>query len=284
MLKHSGATLVEMIVALTLTGLVFGSATVSFLRQQQTHRLARLTTGADAQLSAAMTIINTELSVLDREADLVASEARDTAIQFRAPIGFTVACTLGTGMLTLAHDTGASPLVALASPPKAGDSLWWRRDTTWSPALITAVGVASGPCAAPLTWLMKGASIALSVPDTIPVGTPVRITRQTRYSFYKASDGTWQLGFREASGIPSRFAPPQPVVGPVVLRSGSRHSTFRYFDTTGVELVAGLTGIPAGSISRIRITTFALVPGQMWWRDSLRVDSIDVALLHARGH
>jgi hypothetical protein len=114
--------------------------------------------------------------------------------------------------------------------------------------------------------------------DTIPAGAPVRITRPTRYSFYRSGDGTWQLGFREWTETTGSFSAPQPVAGPFLRNSDGRRSRFRYFASSGEELVG--TGVER-AVSRIRLLTYALTVAREAGQDSVRADSIDVALSHA---
>ena len=71
-----------------------------------------------------------------------------------------------------------------------------------------------------------------------PGGTPVRITRQERYLFYRASDGARYLGISEWSATLGRFAPPQPIAGPFERASrGSARTSFVYFDAAGALMV-----------------------------------------------
>ncbi len=283
MLNQRGFTLVELIVAIALAAIIFGAATTSLLKQQQSNRYSRALTDADAQLSASIGVLGEQLSSIDRGSDLVDGEARDTALQIRAPIASALACTSASAIVTVSGDTSVVPLSGMLSTPKLGDSLWWRADSTWHGALVTSVAGGSGSCTAPFAALDAQWRLGLSAPDTIPVGSMLRITRHTRYSLYHATDGTWQLGFRESSGIPARFAASQPVVGPLVPRAGLRRTGFRYFDDTHTELLPSAAGVPAPSVARVRVTVWSLLVGRRPGTDSLRADSIDIALLHAHG-
>ena len=282
MLKR-GATLVELLVALTLGALVMGAATISMLRQQKNATRVRATSETDLQLTAATRVIGDQLSALEQAADLAAGEASDTALQFRAPIVASLACTASSGMVTIAGDTATVPVAGSAASPKAGDSLWWRGDSLWNGTLITAVSSSSITCSNPITRLSATQKLTLARPDTVPVAAALRVTRQTRYALYKASDGTWQLGFRESTGIPARFAAPQPVIGPLIPTLGSRRTGFRYFDDADNELLPGGGSAPTARIARIRLTSFAILGAHSAGQDSVRADSIDVALRHATG-
>ena len=106
----------------------------------------------------------------------------------------------------------------------------------------------------------------------------LRVTRPTRYAFYRAGDGTWQLGFREWSEASGSFSAPQPIAGPFVRSSAGHRSRFRYFDSSGEELTG--PGIER-SVSRIRIHTYALTGAYEAAYDTVRADSTDEALQRA---
>ena len=283
MLSRAGLTLVEVLVALTLAALVLGTATVSVLGQQRAHARLRAVLDADAQISAAMTVLGEQLGMLNVRQDLMSGEARDSALQFRAPVASAIACAGWAGRTTLAADpAGSVPLLGVASLPRTGDTLWWLGDSAWVGGAITAVTNNPVTCASPLGAMSGELQVTLARPDSIASGTPLRITRQTRYGVYRASDGTWHLGFREWSSKPPGFPSPQPVVGSLI-RTGSRRSGFRYFDDTGAELDQGTSGADVTRVARIRFTAHAFVPVHDRGRDSVRTDSIDIVLQHARG-
>ena len=122
--------------------------------------------------------------------------------------------------------------------------------------------------------------LAFATPDTVPRAAPVRITRQARYSFYHAGDGTWQLGLAEWSEVLHAFAPPQPVAGPFVVgASGGVRSGFRYFDAAGAELATTGQGALVGLVARVRVTVVTAGTASGGSASAIR-DSVDVALAH----
>jgi hypothetical protein len=281
-----GTTLVELVVALTLGAIVLGTAGVSVLRQQRSARhVAGLAAGA-AQSGVASSLVPAELADLVPSAgDLVAGEARDTALQLRVPIATGVSCgsTVGVAVLSMSDGDDLAPAGA-SGPPRAGDSLWWYADAARSWRVRRIADVRSAPVSC--SPLMSGSGtvlqLALADVDTIPVGALLRVTRPFRYVIYRSGDGSWQLGLREWSEATWRFAPPQPIVGPFARPQGTGVRTgFRYFDAEGEELPAGGAGVEVGRIARIRITAIALVRQALGGGDSLRVDSADVALQRA---
>jgi prepilin-type N-terminal cleavage/methylation domain-containing protein len=283
--RLQGMTLVELLVALTLAAIVFGAATSSSLRQQRSHVNIIASTDADAQIRAATLVLAGQLDLLDPVAgDLVQGEAQDTAMQVRAPVAQSLACSREVGAATLLPDVvGSVGVGGAVSTPRTGDTLWWLADTAWHAERIVGVNGVNSACA---NGLGSGQTIQLIVAtaDTIDAGSPLRVTRQTRYSIYRASDGTYQLGNREWNDSTHRFAAPQPVAGPLLPRSGARRTGFRYFDAAGAELTTAGGPIDVRSIARIRISAQSVVAVHSAPGDSVRVDSVDVALHHAVGH
>jgi hypothetical protein len=289
-LRHRrGATLAELLVALTLGAVVLGTASASVLRQQRTTRRVAGIVGGAAQGRVASLLIPAELADLAPSAgDIASGEARDTALQLRTAIATGVACDDAVGHAVLALSDGDDLAAGgVASSPRAGDSLWWYADASsgWRARRVTDVRGEPQPCPA-RTGGGRGTALrlALSDRDTIPAGALLRVTRPLAYVVYRAGDGSWQLGVREWSDATGRLAPPQPLAGPFArgLRTGVR-TGFRYFDADDFELGPGLTGTDMGRIARIRITTVALTRSAIASEDSLHVDSADVALQRARG-
>jgi len=285
MLNRRAATLVELLVALTLAGVVLGSATTSVLRQQRAHARIVAVSGSDAQLRAATSVLAGQLALLDPAAgDLAPGEADDSVLQFRSPVAASLACDRAIGSVTFLPDpAGTVTFGGAASLPRSGDSLWWLGDSAWSGARITGVVTMAAACSVPISSAGDALHLTLfGSGDTIPAGAPLRITRQTRYGVYRASDGSWQLGFREWNESSGSFSAPQPIAGPLLFRSGGRRSGFRYFDALGQELAPANGTMDAKRVARIRITTQSLVAVRERGQDSVRSDSVDVALHHAR--
>lgn len=278
-------TLVELLVALALAAIVLGAATSSSLRQQRSHANIIAGTDADAQIRAATLVLAGQLDLLDpMVGDLVQGEAQDTAMQVRAPIAQSLACTREIGAATLLPDVPGSVGVGGAvSTPRAGDTLWWLADTAWHAERIVGANSVRSACANGL-GAGQTTQLILGGRDTIDGGAPLRVTRQTRYSIYLASDGTHQLGVREWNDSTHRFAAPQPVAGPLLARNGTRRTGFRYFDASGAELTTASGPIDVRSVARIRITAQSVVAVRSAPGPSVRVDSVDVALHHAVGH
>lgn len=278
MLSRRGATVVELLVALTLASIVLGSASSSLLRQQQTHSRIADVRGADGQLHGATAILAGQLALLE-PGDLALGMATDTSLQFRAPVAHGIAC-------------GAAPGLAIALPPVAGaqwtedeiagvrpgDSLWWYADSSWRSAQVSDVATVAVRCTAPVAASGNGEQLTLGPLDTIPPGAPLRITRQIRYTIYRSGNGTWQLGLREWNPQSRSFSAPQPVAGPLLLLAGARKTGFRYHDQSGIEVLPIAGPIDVRRVARIRVMASSRVTIRTFTDDSIRTDSVDVAL------
>ncbi len=285
-----GATLSELLVAITLGALVLGTASASVLRQQRGARRVAGIAGGAAQTRAGSLLMPAELADLTPSAgDLVSREARDTALQLRSAVATGVACdsAVGHAVLALADDDELAP-GGVATPPRTGDSLWWYADASsgWRAQRITDVRNVTAPCSVRVGGTGQGSALRLALTDrdTIPAGAVVRVTRPTVYVIYRSGDGSWQLGIRDWSEATQQFAPPQPLAGPFARRTDTGLRTgFRFFGTDDSELSGGTGAAEMGPVARIRITTVALVRSAIAGSDSLHVDSADVALQRSSG-
>jgi len=283
-LTGRGTTLVELLVALAVGGVVLAAAsvTVGHLGREGSASLAR--SRGESQERAALALVPAALEGLSPAAgDLAAGEARDTALQLRVAIAQGVACDSAVGQVALsAADSSDERFTVLAAAPRAGDSLWWwpPGGESWIARRVTSVSSGTATCAADGGGAQPVLRLAFATPDTVPRAAPVRITRQARYSFYHAGDGTWQLGLAEWSEVLHAFAPPQPVAGPFVVgASGGVRSGFRYFDAAGAELATTGQGALVGLVARVRVTVVTAGTASGGSASAIR-DSVDVALAH----
>lgn len=254
MLRHRpesrapGFTLVELLVAMTVAGVVVSLVTLIGLRQQRL--LSDLSNDASlaAQLHEAATILPVDIRALSPAAGDV-RDARDTALEMRSTIASGVVCDTAARSLVLPPATdGADTYASYTSPIEAGDSVWLFTPgdsmDTWQPRAITSVGSASpgqcatgGPLLADSLLRRLRVSIVFDSTSTIVVapGRPLRVTRPVRYSLYRSSDGAWSLGAREWNPAQSRFNGIQPVAGPL-LPASAHGLGFAYLDSAGAAM------------------------------------------------
>jgi prepilin-type N-terminal cleavage/methylation domain-containing protein len=281
-----GVTLLELMVAIALSAIVLGSATASLLRQQRTAAAQSARREAESQNRAGLLALPAMLAGLSPAVgDLAPGEARDTALQVRAELLNGFACDSSASRVILAAaDTGGASLTGVASLPQAGDTLWWypTGESAWAVRRVTGVDAVAGVCGLVGQGTRSLVRIAFAGADTVPRGAPVRLTRQMRFSVYRAGDGSWQLGTSEWSEVLQRFAPPQPIAGPF-LRSGpgGPRTGFRYFDATGAELSTLAQSAVVAQVARIRVTVLSPERSAGSQAGATRSDSADVALARA---
>jgi type II secretory pathway pseudopilin PulG len=279
------ATLVELLVALTLAGLVLGTASRSVLMQQRSSRRLASAASSDAQSRAASDLLRSQLSLVAPKAGDFSGEQSDTALQLRAPVALGAVCASSAGSAVISvDDREEAPTGATMSPPRAGDSLWWYPDgkASWVGQRLSNASAGDDDCPPLHTVSAPSLRVRLSAADTLPLGAPVRITRQIRYDIYHGSDGRWSLGGRDWNDATHAFAPPQPIAGPFVRQAPNGERTgFRFFDADEMELGVGGGSFDVARIARIRLTLFSRLTSAPPFGDDVRRDMLEIAL---RGH
>ena len=257
--RRTGATLLELLVALTLVAVIAAGVARSRAATRSAGTRAIADAGARQQRRAAMAALPATLLALAPAAGDV-RVAEDTALEVRATLGSAVLCAVDSsaGVATLSGIVDDSPWL---SPPHAGDTLLvlgHQVTGEWAWRSLAAIGDASaahGPCLADAptvsTWRTPIAPVAPVTPvapvATVPAlaatpalvrGAAVRLVRRVRWSVYRAGDGRWYLGYREAGA--TGLSGVQPVSGPhdvpPVGESGARRAaaiSFAYRDALG---------------------------------------------------
>jgi len=271
-------SLVELLVALSLGGIVLSVATGSMLRQQRGVRWIEGLGSAELQVRPVMHLLADELSSLDAAAgDVAAGQASDTALQLRAMVAASLSCDSASS-LTLLPETSATPALAgSARAPAVGDSVWLYGGATsgWRARSVTGVLRVTTACAVPTSAPGPAFRLVLDGSANAAAGTPVRVTRWERWVVYRGGDGRWYAGIRDYSPATARFLAAQPIAGPFLraVRNGAR-TGFRYFDASGSALDPD--GTNERSIARVRLTALSVVPTT--GTDSVRLDSADAVL------
>lgn len=246
--RRRGLTLVELVAAMVVAGIVLAVVTNIALRQQRAF-VALL---GDAALAGRLRDAASMLPMDIRGAAVAAGdlhEATDTSIEVRETIAGAVVCdTLGSTLVLAPPAVGAATFATSVAATQAGDTAWLLSlgDSVpgWRSHRVTAVGsTRAGQCAAGGPQLagpaLAAARTTVSLDSAPPlatlVGVPVRITRPIRFSFYRSADGNWYLGARDWNSASVRFNTIQPVAGPFQAPT-TRAPAFRWFDSTGTSL------------------------------------------------
>ena len=255
--RRRGATLMELLVAVTLLAIV-GSATAAAVRMQTGVR-ARVAgrVSAATQHREAIAPLLADLAVLSLAAgDIPPGAARDSTLDLRATIaqGHVCSAAIGAGeTLWISLRTAASSRTIVA-----GDSVWlYAGADDWRVAPVLSVGWGApldDGCMESADATVVGIGVDSAVREGITPGAPASFTRPSRYSFYRASDGATYLGLREWSHAANGLATVQPIAGPFI-RGETR---FAYFDTTGAELPAA--SAPSAGIAWVEIRLSSTPP------------------------
>lgn len=243
-----GVTLIELLVTIVVAGGVLALVSAISLRQQRVIGDLMDRSALSVQLGDATSILAVDLAGASSAANDI-REARDTSIELRATIASAVVCdTTGSRLILAPLRPGASTYASTLLPIEAGDTAWILSPTdsaeAWRPSPVTSVSSAApgqcknrGPLLDAVARAASRTVLTLGNMPANPVGVPIRFTRPTRYSLYRASDGQWYLGQREWNNGSQRFNGVQPVAGPF-LPSTTSQPTFRYFDFSGAALAS----------------------------------------------
>ena len=301
---RSGMTLLELMISIVLIGLMGGLIVGFLLKQQRFYAGANeiLLTRTQVRQGASM-LPNDLRSVSAPGGDIYAMT--DTSIEFRSTFGSSYLCSSDKGHaqialppLTLAKK---SQLTVWSTMPVVNDSLalyvdstsTMVRDDAWSLHKITAVSLVisnATPGCLSSTLMMQSTDVNSSNPSyaytitptqsgTVSASAAVRFFKKVHYSFYKASDNQWYLGYYDCrtSRVPVCNAI-QPIAGPFrpynstqPERSGLR---FAYYDTTGAvtanRLAVSRVSIVLQGESVKDISLAGATP--VTFRDSLRIE------------
>lgn len=250
-----GWTLLELVVALVIIGVIAGLGAGAVASEQRTARAAARVRAMRAELRDATGVLAQEIRGASPASDTLRLAA-DTAVEFFTPLLTAITCAPGSGSrLLLVPPLNSSAMQPAVGPqPDTGDLAWiWEEDSVRTPGTWRRwriAGYASdvpGNCSVALAPLVGQPRVLTVAGDAgmVPAGAPVQVVRRGRYSIYRGSDGDWYLGYRRCDALgPSRCQAVQPVAGPYRARvNGTAGIQFRYFGETGNEL----TGMAAAT-------------------------------------
>ena len=256
-----GFTMIELLVALVLLGLVSAALYRVLVNNQRLYMAQTQRIDLSQNIRAASTILPAEFRELDAsEGDITAMSA--TSISMRAMRWLGFACnTPGLGGAL----NGVSLVVRGGAP---GQPLFFgargidnnkdsvliyydgnvnsRADDFWATGAITAApngqNCNDGTNGQRLILTVNLLGLGPNVAGAIPLGAPVRGFERVVYQLYQpAGDTSWYVGFQPAGQSM------QPLIGPVL----SNGLTFQYFDANG-----NVTAVK-NQVARIDITVRA---------------------------
>jgi hypothetical protein len=254
-----GFSVHELLISLTVMGIVFALITHFALQQMRVFRYVDEVGGQRSQLGQVAGIVRNLLANVSPSAGELLV-AQDSALEVRATIGTAFVCGGAPGQVAVpAPDASAGAISsAILRPPMPGDRLSAlfsdSNGATWLHLQVASPPTADGGCSfnpAIQAWI-----IATLEPVSLPPGTPLRITRPLRLSLYRSADNRWYLGARDWNGEDQRFNGIQPVAGPLFpheddARSGLR---FEYHDAQGAGIAPP---VDAGRVTSVTVVARA---------------------------
>lgn len=218
-----GYTLIEVLVAMTLTGIVVAGTLKALTVQKKFYaRQARILDARHA-MRASVTILASELRDLSsQDGDLYAIGPDSLAL--RSTVAFGIACFIDdvSDVISLSHVSGHfrledadSVLVFAETGPRDDDDYW----TALPVSSIAVFGPACVSGEMPDRVLYTNGSLA-----DVWVGAPVRLFRPYAYGLFEM-DGRWWLGRRNRGSATGYI----PVAGPMA-PPGSGGLGLQYFD------------------------------------------------------
>lgn len=263
---RSGTSVVELMVALVLFGIV-GMATLRSLdRQARFHSGILSILESRGQHAAAHEAVAVALrSVSSAAGDI--NRFSDSAIVFRLPLGSAVLCGVSSGIIDLAPDSVAAgqTLASFRTTPEPGDTAWvfdegatdLALDDAWIGLHVTAAARGPDRCrgtpfvdsildAGRSSWRVTVSSAA---PPTVAPGSPIRLTRTARFALYRGGTGEYALGYSDVNAATGRWVAIQPVSGPYVPYNSAMPSAsglaFAGMDSSGASTMLLGPGSPA---------------------------------------
>jgi len=180
--ERRGFTLVELLVALVLVGIVGGGLTALLAGQMRFQRVEDATRDSRSAARAALNVMRTDMRMLEGSGAVVSAAARDITI--RVPYAFGVVCASNSTQTDVSLFPADSTMVQ-----NAGLSGWaWRADSgdwTYVNSVNSLSDVSTSSCdGASIEVLTDGRSIRLDPGVAgLDEGTPIFLFQQIRYRF-----------------------------------------------------------------------------------------------------
>ncbi|HVE33467.1 MAG TPA: prepilin-type N-terminal cleavage/methylation domain-containing protein [Gemmatimonadaceae bacterium] len=290
--SRPGFTLAELLIALAAAAVLLAVIASIALRQQRLFAELADDAATTGRLREAIAMLPIDLRAVSPASGDI-REARDTSLEIRATIASAIVCDTGGHTLTLGPAlSGTDTFAAFLATVAAGDTAWVldTRDAAegWIPRRVTSVSSTTAARCANGGPVLSGpfTAIVVALDTLLPgrAGTVVRVTRPVRYSLYRSSDGSWQLGARDWNTTSLRLNTIQPVAGPFLPPSAGG-LVFSYFDSNGAAVTNPVD--PRAGLALVRVSAraqanrAARVLGAA--STERRADSLDVAVfLHNR--
>jgi prepilin-type N-terminal cleavage/methylation domain-containing protein len=251
LLSRRGFTLIELMIALVLLGMVSAAVYKVLVNNQRVYLAQTQQIDLQSNIRAAVAILPAEFRELDAaDGDITAMGPDSIRMRAMRQLAFLCATPpLGAGIGQITLTVRQTPMYGERQTFNPNDSILiyyegdptTRADDSWLLGQVKTVATGpvcndSGPAGAGtvphagFTLTLQPQWIAgsqFNVANAITSGAPIRGFDKVLYRVYQAADGNWYLGQRNLSAGGSI----QPVIGPLI---GANGVTFNYYDSVGV--------------------------------------------------
>ena len=228
--RRSGFTLIELMIAIVLTGIVLGAMYRVLNGNQRFYRAQGEVTELQQNLRAVGLILPAEFRELAAsEGDIISMS--ETEIVIRAMRSFSALCappgastvivrnSLTYGYRSVDNSRDSLILFADNDPDITSDDAWY----IFFPLVSTSASCTDGT--AGTQYALTGPTAQL---PTVLTGAPVRSFERVRYRVYE-DDGQYWLGVETL--VNGAYSDISPVAGPLI---GENGISFAYYDAAGV--------------------------------------------------
>jgi len=264
---RSGSTLIELVVALALAGVIAGAALRLLDHTQRFARGTALVTEERAQLWGASATLRAAIEELSTSGGDLRT-ATDSSLTWAGMIGHAVACRLAPmgADLPPANLASGIPLTWWAMTPQAGDEValldegtrLGAADDRWFASRVVTVASVPNGCsgtsfvdpvadAGKAGWHVR---LADSLPPSVRPGAAVRVFRLQRMSLYRSA-GQWMLGWADWNAAAGAWNIIQPLAGPLQPHSappGASGLALAWLDSAGAPHPAPAAGPGVASV------------------------------------
>jgi prepilin-type N-terminal cleavage/methylation domain-containing protein len=273
--RRAGLTLIELMVAIVIAGIVLGAICQTLQRNQEFYRSQSQILDVQQGIRAVAQLLPSELREVDGPAGDILAMGPDS-ISIKALRNTLFVCAPPVPAAGTIVTRNSQTFGYRSVDPTRDRALVFRdgnprimSDDTWLDFAIASVatGAVCSDGTAGTTAKLSGSASRL---DSVTVGSPVRTYEQVTYRLYVDSAGVGWLGVR--SYVDGAWGAVSPIAGPLQSAKGVSLS---YYDSTGA-----VTAVPA-NVAQIRLVVRGMsqapieVPGR---RASLRQyqDSVTV--------
>lgn len=252
-----GFTLIELIIAVAMAGIVMGAVYKMLAGNQRFYRAQTQIVEVQQNIRAVTQILPAELRELDAQGgDIYAMS--DTSVDIRAMRGIGFVCatpSVGSGQIVLRTSSLSMPTTLDVT--RHGLLIFREADTTvglddrWLVASLTdknTQNCADGSAGTRLTVSVSSPTIGgrsgNALLDSVSIGAPVRVWERVNYSSYVDASSLYWLAARTM--VSGTFGSWSEVAGPLNPRNGLK---FTFYNSSGTVITT-----PPDSVAMVDIT------------------------------